>query len=270
MRIETLKTNRHKVQKIIRNVLWLICIFCVNFSVSTAAGGEQPFSDTTVNLPVLDKPGMADEEIYVNFDQVDIRVMLKTIGEITGINFVVDDSIKGPVTVMSPRKIRLGEIYHVLESILDVKGYAAVPAGAGNLVKIIPREEAVKRNLQVRVGSDPLEIPQNDSIVTQIIPLKYADVKEVTEIVKPLLTTGLHISTYPRTNSILVTDTSSNIYHIAKIIQNLDVPGAKEQVATIALTYASAQVLSEQITQTTGAFLFSQGVLAPPRRLTRV
>jgi len=249
MRLETLNTNRHKVRKIIRNILWLICIFCMNFSVSTVAGGEQPFSETTVNLPVLDKPGMADELIYVNFDQVDIRVMLKTIGDITGINFVVDDRIKGPVTVMSPTKIHLGEIYQVLESILDVKGYAAVPAGAGDLVKIVPREEAVKRNVKVRIGSDPLEIPQNDSIVTQIIPLKYADVKEVSEIVKPLLTTGLHISTYPRTNSILVTDTSSNIYHIAKIIQNLDVPGAKEQVATIALTYASAQVLSEQITQ---------------------
>ncbi|MFC1794270.1 type II secretion system secretin GspD [Planctomycetota bacterium] len=237
------------MQKIIRIILWIIFIFCMNISVSTLASSEQPFSETTVNLPVLDKPGMADELIYVNFDQVDIRVMLKTIGDITGINFVVDDSIKGPVTVMSPTKIRLDEIYQVLESILDVKGYAAVPAGAGNLVKIVPREEAVKRNLQVRIGSDPLEIPQNDSIVTQIIPLKYADVKEVSEIVKPLLTTGLHISTYSRTNSILVTDTSSNIYHIAKIIRNLDVPRAKEQITTIALTYASAQVLSEQITQ---------------------
>jgi len=249
MRLETLSTNGGKVRKIIRKIIWLICILCMNSAVSAIAGGEQPFSETTVNLPVLDKPGMADELIYVNFDQVDIRVMLKTIGDITGINFVVDDSIKGPVTVMSPTKIRLGEIYQVLESILDVKGYAAVPAGAGDLVKIIPREEAVKRNLLVRTGSDPSEIPQNDSIVTQIIPLKYADVTEVSEIVKPLLTTGLHMTTYPRTNSIFVTDTSSNIHHIAKIIHNLDVPGSKEQITTIPLTYASAQVLSDQITQ---------------------
>jgi len=249
MRIETLHINGWKVRKPIRNILWLICIFCMNFAVGATFGGEQPFSETTVNLPALNKPGMADELIYVNFDQVDIRVMLKTIGDITGINFVVDDRIKGSVTLMSPTKIRLGEIYQVLESILDVKGYAAVPAGAGDLVKIIPREEAVKRNLQVRIGSDPSEIPRNDSIVTQIIALKYADATEVSEIVKPLLTTGLHMTTYPRTNSIFVTDTSSNIHHIAKIIRNLDVPGSKEQITTIPLTYASAQVLSDQITQ---------------------
>ena len=72
-------------------------------------------------------------------------------------------------------KIRLGEIYQVLQSILDVKGYAAVPAGAGNLVKIVPRAEAVNRSLQVRIGGNPSEIPKTDSLVTQIIPLSYAD-----------------------------------------------------------------------------------------------
>jgi len=216
---------------------------------STIPIAEQSYSETPVNLPVLDEPGKADELIYVNFDQVDIRVMLKTITDITGINFIVDDSIRGTVTMMSPTKIHLGEIYEVLESILDVQGYAAVPAGSGNLVKIVPRVEAVKRNLQVRIGSNPSEIPKNDSLVTQIIRLKYADATEVSQIVKPLLTTGLHMATYPRTNSILVTDTSSNIHHIAKIIHNLDVPGSQEQVTLIGLSYASAEVLSEQITR---------------------
>jgi general secretion pathway protein D len=148
---------------------------------------------------------------------------------------------------MSPTKIRLGEIYKVLESILEVKGYAAVPTG--NIVKIVPRAQAAKHNLQVRVGSNPSEIPESDSLVTQIIPLKYADATEVSNIIKPRLATGAHMmATYPRTNSILITDTSSNIHHIAKIIQKLDVPGSKEQVTVIGLRYASAQVLGEQIT----------------------
>ncbi|MHC4704582.1 MAG: secretin N-terminal domain-containing protein, partial [Planctomycetota bacterium] len=204
-------------------IILVVGAVCVVLAGSLAMAAEGPVSQGPVNLPALDEPGMADELIYVNFDQVDIRVMLKTIGDITGINFVVDDSITGTVTVMSPSKIRLGEIYSVLESVLDVKGFAAVPAGTGGLVKIVPRADAVRRNLQVRIGADPTEIPQNDALVTQIIPLDYADVTEVSQIVKPLLTTGLHMAVYPRTNSILVTDTSSNIHHIAKIIRNLDV-----------------------------------------------
>ncbi|UCE98807.1 MAG: type II secretion system secretin GspD [Planctomycetota bacterium] len=229
-----------KKQMLLRCLLMLICALCI-----TATAEEPLPSETTVNLPKLTKPGIADELVSLNFDQVDIRVMLKTVGDITGVNFVIDDSVRGTVTVISPTKIRLGEIYKVLESILEVKGYAAVPAG--NLVKIVPRTEAVKRNLQVRIGSNPSEIPEDDSIVTQIIPLKYADAEKVSLIIKPLLVAGSHMATYPTTNSILITDTSSNIHHFAKIIQKLDVTGSKEHVTVIELKFASAQVLSDQI-----------------------
>lgn len=208
---------------------------------------EDQASPTEVHIPILDKPGMADELISVNFDQVDIRIMLKTIGDITGVNFVIDESVRGTVTVISPTKIRLGDVYSFLESILEVRGYAAVPTEG--LVKIVLRAEAVRRNLQVRSGSNPSAIPQSDSLVTQIIPLSYADVTEVSHVIQPLLAAGSHWATYPRTNSIVITDTSSNIHHIAKIIQKLDVPGSKEQVTVIGLAYASAEVLSEQVTR---------------------
>jgi general secretion pathway protein D len=221
--------------------------------------------DGVVSLPALEEANMADELVYVNFDQVDIRVMLRTISEITGINFVVDDRIQGTVTVISPTKIRLGEIYRVLESILDVKGYAAIPAGAGNLVKIVPRAEAVNRNVQVRIGGDPSEIPRTDSLVTQIIPLSHADAGVVSQLVKPLLTTGQYMATYPQTNSILVTDTSSNIHHLCKIIHSLDVPGSEQQVTTMRLQYASAEVLSEQI----GSIVDKSGSRVLPSGLNR-
>ncbi len=214
-------------------------------SRETPTYAEQLSSDTQVNMPALNKPGMADELISVNFNQVDIRAVLKTIGDITGINFVVDENVRGAVTVMSPTKIRLDQIYKVLESILEVHGYAAVPAG--DLVKIVPKGEAIKRNLQVFIGGDPSKIPENDTLITQIIPLSYADAAEVSQIIRTLLATGSQMSTYPRTNSIVITDTSSNIHHIAKIIHRLDVEGSKEHVTVFSLNYASAQVLSEQI-----------------------
>ena len=252
--------NKQRRLWIARGLFCLIGIFCISLADQTTMAGEDSSSETAGTLPALNRPDMADELVYVNFDQADIRVMLRTVSDITGINFVVDDRIQGTITLISPTRIHIGEIYQVLESILDVKGYAAVPAGAGNLVKIIPKTEAVKHNLQVRIGSDPLDIPRNDSLVTQLIPLSYADAKEVSQLIKPLLATGLHMATYPQTNSILVTDTSSNIHHIAKIIQNLDVPGSEQQVSTIGLEYASAQVLSEQITN-----IIDKSRTTPPR-----
>jgi len=213
---------------------------------ATPANAVEPaIAGPAVKAPVLDEQGMADELISLNFDKVDIHAVLKTIGEITGINFVVDKSVTGPITVMSPTQIRLGDLYGVLESILDVQGYAAVPSG--DLVKIVPKADAARRSLRVRIGSDPDQIPQVDSIVTQIMPLVYADVEEVSRIIKPFLAADSQMSTYSRTNSIVVTDTSSNIHHLARIIQKLDVTGSKEETSVFPLKHASARTLSEQI-----------------------
>ncbi len=195
--------------------------------------------------PAEEESAEPEEMVQVNFEDVEIRTVLKTIGEITGINFIPAQSVTGTVTVMSPTPIRLRDIYPFLQSILDVHGYAAIEAD--NAVKIVPKAEATKQNLQVRIGADPKAIPMNDAMVTQILPLKHADATEVTQIVQPLLSTGALMATYPRTNSIMVTDTSANIHHIAQILQQLDVEGAREDVTILPLIHASAQVLTEQI-----------------------
>lgn len=230
------------------NRLCFLLLLCLMFTGNTPFAAEHSEATDMTGTLQSHFSGVddLDELISINFDQVDIRIMIKTIGDITGINFVVDDTITGTVTVMLPTKIRLGDICEVLEAVLEVKGYAAV--SAGNLVKIIPKSKAIRHNLHVRFGADPSQIPQNESPVTQIIPLKYADVAEVSNIIKPILATTSYMAIYPKTNSILITDISSNIHHVAKIIETLDVKGSGEKVSVISLKSASAQVLSEQIT----------------------
>ncbi len=200
-----------------------------------------------VEMPALKQPGMAGEPVSVNFEDVDIRMVLKTIGDITGINFIPHASVSGKVTVMSPTPIRLGDIYAFLQSILDVYGYATIEGE--NAVKIVPKADATKHGTQVRIGADPAYIPRNDAIATQIMPLRYASAAEISEIVKPALSAAAQMAIYPRTNSIMITDTSANIHHIAQIVQQLDVEGSRERVLMLPLAHASAQVVSEQITR---------------------
>jgi general secretion pathway protein D len=240
-----INTNQQNVRRFPRVVLCLVLISCINFGGTNISAKQQELSDTWKNLSALNEPGMEDKFISVNFDQVDIRIMLKTIGDITGTNFVVDDAIQGKVTVMSPGRIRLGEIFKVLESVLEVNDYAAIVDG--DFVRIVPNSKAIKQHRNVRVGGDPERIPQGSDYVTQIIPLKYANVGEISDIINPLLATGSYMSTYPKTNSIIITGNSSNIHHIAAIIQKLDTQGIEEHVEVITLEHASSEVLAEQI-----------------------
>jgi general secretion pathway protein D len=206
-----------------------------------------PNDDSTIGMPLLAEPGAADGMVSLDFDQADIRVFIKTIGHLTGINFLIDDNVRGTVTLISPTKIRLGEVYKILESVLQVKGYAAIPAG--KIVKIVPRADAAKSNLLIRVGNDPELIPVDDSLVTQIILLHFADATDISSVLSPLISTGGNITTYPKTNTIIVTDTSSNIHRITRLIREIDIEGAKDNIVVIPLKYGSAQIMSGQITQ---------------------
>jgi len=169
------------------------------------------------------------------------------VSDLTGINFSWTDDLAGDVSVVSPTQIPLGDLYNFLETILALKGYAAIPAG--NLVKIIKRDDALKHNIPIRIGADPEHIPLSDRLVTQIMPLRFASADDVASIILPRLPQSAHLIAHARTNKIIITALSSNIHHAAQIIQQLDVPDAKTDTTIRRITHASASVLAQQITQ---------------------
>ena len=214
---------------------------------SRPRAARRTIAGSPVRLPALEDPAVANKRVSVNFDQADIQVVLKMFSRLTGITFLPAANVRGKVTLISPTKIRLAEVYKLLESILEVNGLVAIPAG--DIVKIVPRGEAAKRNLLTRVGSDPAAIPQHDTVVTQIMPLRYAQAQELSPLISPHIGANAQFTIHPHTNTIVITDTSTRIHRIACIIREFDVPGVKQEVTVIRLRYASAQVLADQITQ---------------------
>ena len=81
-----------------------------------------------------------DATVALNFQDVEIPVLAKFVSEVTGRNFIVDERVRGTVTIISPTRITPDEAYQVFQSVLQVKGYTTVPAGA--FVKIIPVRDA--------------------------------------------------------------------------------------------------------------------------------
>jgi len=131
-----------------------------------------------------DTRGNSNKTISMDFDQVDIKVFIKFISELTGKNFVIDDKVRGKVTVLSPSKISVEEAYKVFESVLEVNGFTTVPAG--KVIKVVPSVEARQKSVELRRA--PLFVPRpNDRIITQILPLLYAEAQEVRKLLAPLV-----------------------------------------------------------------------------------
>src|ERR1700687_6012721 len=112
--------------------------------------------------------GDGQKLITMDFQDVDISVLVKFISEITGRNFIVDEKVRGKVTIISPGKINVDEAYLVFQSVLQVKGFTTVPSGA--IIKIVPTKEAKSSTLQTVL---PNKIPPpSDEYITRLIPLK--------------------------------------------------------------------------------------------------
>ncbi len=187
------------------------------------------------------------EKITLEFNDVDIKVVVKFISQLVHKNFIVDDAVKGKVTVISPVPVSADEAYEIFLSILDVKGFAAVPSG--RVVKIIPAAEArAKRLPMVTAGGGPTD----DRVRTQLIQLEHVDATRVVPLLKPLIAKTSHVEAFAAANTILLTDVASNIDRILKIVAVIDTPGFQQQLALIPLQYATADKLAGQISSIFG------------------
>ncbi len=200
----------------------------------------------------------------VDFNDVDIRKVIETVSEITGKNFLVDDRVQGKVTVIGPRSLTAGELYQVFLSILQVKGFALVPAGKIN--KIVPAANIASYGLEMKVGRTEGE-SDLESYVTQIIPVEYTEAEELKNLLAPLIPKSDSITAYGPTNLLIVTTTESLLSRINQIIAMVDVPGAREEIRLIPVSYAPVQDLAGKVTQV----LQSQAVevQAAPQRTAR-
>ncbi|MBW1912779.1 MAG: hypothetical protein JRI43_06375, partial [Deltaproteobacteria bacterium] len=84
--------------------------------------------------------------VTIDFDNVDMAVFIKFISELTGKNFVINNAVKGKVTIISPTKITIKEAYKVFESVLEVHGFTTVPAGS--IIKIVPSIQARSKDIE--------------------------------------------------------------------------------------------------------------------------
>ncbi|MFO7965293.1 MAG: type II secretion system secretin GspD [Desulfobacterales bacterium] len=177
--------------------------------------------------------------VSIDFNDVDIGVFIKFISELTGKNFVVDQRVRGKVTIISPGKISVDEAYKVFESVLEVNDFAAVRSG--EIIKIVPSPEARTKNITTRLKAEA-ESPE-DKIVTQLIPLKYADPEEIKRLFTPLISKNSVLLSYEPTNMLILTDVYSNIQRLMNILKVIDVTDIGRQLSVIPIAYADATKL---------------------------
>ena len=179
--------------------------------------------------PIIENPnklvqgsrgGYQGEKLSLNFQNVEVRRLLQVIGEFTGMNIVVSDSVGGSITLI----LKDVPWDQALDIILQQKGLDM--RKNGNVILIAPREEiATKEKLEfeskVQIGD--LEPLRTESF--QMNYIKGADVKKLLSDPKQTLLSKRGSALLDdRSNILFVQDTPSRLEDVRAMIAKVDVP----------------------------------------------
>jgi type II secretory pathway component GspD/PulD (secretin) len=140
------------------------------------------------------------------------------------------------------------EAVDLLNSVLNKNGYAAIRNG--RTLTIVGKNDAKTRNIPVKTSNDPDSIPDNAEIVTQIIPIRFVEARQLVSDLSSFVSPQATIVANEAGNSIVVTDTQSNIRHLTEIIRAIDNSAEGEtEIRVFHLTHASPADVANELGQ---------------------
>ncbi|HWY25589.1 MAG TPA: type II secretion system secretin GspD [Nevskia sp.] len=182
-------------------------------------------------------------EVTLNLKEADISTLIATVSEVTGKNFVVDPKVRGKVTVISSTPMDADAVYATFLSVLEVNGFAAVPAGA--TVKIVP-----DANARSEAGSAGSAAATGDELETRVIEIHNGSAAQLVATLRPLVAQSGQLAANASSNSLIVSDRAGNVARLQRLVAQLDRGGDRE-VEVVALQNAVAEDIVRSLTALT-------------------
>ena len=202
-------------------------------------GSKVPFVSIDSESAITNSKEIVTDFNFPNAEIVDIA---KTMGKLTGKNFILDRNVKGQVTIISNSSITVGDAWRAFLTALDVNDLTIVPSGG--YLRITNQRFA--RDKQISVYTDK-PAPDTDALVTRVFTFKYIAATEIDRVFRVFISSNSRIVPHEQTNTLIVTDTGANIKKLEKMAKFLDVEGFDAGIEVIRVKYASAVDLADLI-----------------------
>ncbi|WKZ33985.1 MAG: type II secretion system secretin GspD [Thermodesulfobacteriota bacterium] len=206
-------------------LLFLLVILVISHAASRNADGQEQ---------------RGAEEITLNFVDVEISSLVRIMSEITGRNFIYDETLRGRVTIIAPGRLTSEEALNIFVSALELKNFTLIEADG--FYKIIPASAA--RQSGTPVVLDP-DTARPDEYIVRLVPLSYIPVQDAFSAVQPLISRNGQISVFGARNALLLVDTANNIEKILTILTAMDAPQGLTEPEVVYLRHAQAEVIAQ-------------------------
>jgi len=163
--------------------------------------------------------GTNSNALIMNFRNAPLEMVLNYLSDAAGFIIVQVTRVNGTVTV-NGKHLTQDEAVNLLNTELNKDGYAAIRNE--RTLTIVDKNDAKTRNIPVKTGNNPSDIPNNDEIATWIIPIRFVEARQLVSDLSSFVSPQATIVANEAGNSVVVTDTQSNIRHLVEIIQAVD------------------------------------------------
>ncbi len=151
-----------------------------------------------------------------NFRDVEIQDFLKTMAQITQRNILLDETVKGKITIVAYKPLPVKNALDFLKTVLDVRGYTVIDEDG--ILKVTKKKDAeVSSELREKELSK-----KNKDIITKIYQVpKQFSVRELSELFRKLGGNEITIQEFFSTNSILLIGNNRVIHRLLEIANRL-------------------------------------------------
>lgn len=163
------------------------------------------------------------ERISLNFQDIEVRAVLQLIADFTELNLVASDTVSGRIT------LRLQNVPwdQALELVLKTKGLDK--RQVGNVLMVAPAAEIAERERQEIEANK--QIAELAPLRSEFIRIRYASAADLVSLFAAgsedggsLISSRGSVIVEARTNSLIVTETSSKLAEIRDLIDRVDIP----------------------------------------------
>jgi len=172
--------------------------------------------------------------VQVNFEDVDIKDFTKVVSKATGKNIIVPPTLKGKITIVSPRPIPREELLNLYIAALDELGYQLIDYG--DYAKIVRSRDAAREAPDVAGG----RVSRGDRILTYIYIPKHLLAMNLQGMLRNMVSKAGKSTVVKDSNAIIVTDKEKNIRRLITVLNRLDRAPVKFQIAAYQLENAKA------------------------------
>lgn len=242
------------------------CLFVLMLAVWVPLSGLPAGAQVMTGAPVADDAlvqvndqaptqteageALGDVGLLLNFSDAPLQTVLEYLSEQAGLIVVNDTQIEGRITVVNRQPITLNEAIDLINTLLMEEGYTAVRRD--RLLRIVRLADAKLDAIPVRFGNDPRKIGQTDTIITQVVPIRYADAEDLAQDLSALIDGEFaEVAANKSSNSLIITDVEANIRRIVEIVEAVDKSiSSVTEVRVFALQYADAEDAARLIEET--------------------